>query len=117
MGMYDTLKGKCPSCGEEVELQSKAGLCLLGMYNLKKIPVEIANDLNLKFEEHQNKCEHCGTKFVLKVKKLPVTVKGKFVEVTDEIQKEIEERDEDYEDNGTDYSHLDPLDLDYDEDK
>jgi len=107
MGMYDSIRGKCPSCGEKVELQSKAGSCSLRMYDLKKIPVEIANDLNLNFQDHQNICENCGTRFVLKVKKLPITVKGKFVEVADEVQKEINERNDYYEYDDVDYSHLD----------
>lgn len=90
MGMFDSVKGNCPSCQKEVELQSKAGKRLLASYSLNKIPVEIAGDLNLKWDELQNKCEHCGAKFVLRVNNLPKTVEGEFVEVSDDLELEIE---------------------------
>ena len=46
MGMFDTVWTECPSCGRQIDWQSKAGECTLTEYTLKDIPAEIALDLN-----------------------------------------------------------------------
>lgn len=46
MGMFDSVIARCPKCGEKVEFQSKAGMCLLKEYNMNSVPPEIAQDLD-----------------------------------------------------------------------
>ena len=46
MGLYDSVRVKCPNCGSKLEFQSKAGDCTLNCFRLAKVPIEIANDLN-----------------------------------------------------------------------
>lgn len=56
MGMFDTVHVKCPACGEILELQSKAGHCILNEYNLDNVPAHIAGDLiNRELD-----CRYCG---------------------------------------------------------
>jgi hypothetical protein len=63
MGMFDIVRIKCPECGIETHLQSKAGHCLLSVYTQDAVPAEIAQDLNnLAFD-----CEACSTYLHLKV--------------------------------------------------
>lgn len=64
MGMFDSVVGKCPYCGTENELQSKAGECMLRSYNLDtadKVPIQIARDLHGSTET----CYSCGKPFTL----------------------------------------------------
>jgi hypothetical protein len=63
MGMFDSLYVKCPSCGEQVEFQSKRGACGLYRYNIYDVPIEIAVDL--KNETQQ--CDNCKNFVTLKV--------------------------------------------------
>lgn len=46
MGMFDSVYLKCPECGSQVELQSKAGECLLINYSRDNVPLNIAEDLD-----------------------------------------------------------------------
>lgn len=63
MGMFDTVRFKCPNCGEFVEYQSKAGRCMLNLYDEDAVPPEIARDLHGDIDD----CYHCGQEMVLKV--------------------------------------------------
>ncbi len=45
MGMFDRVWFKCPSCGEDVEVQSKAGNCFLSDFDQGSVPLEIAKDI------------------------------------------------------------------------
>lgn len=45
MGMYDSVRFKCPECGGEVEAQSKAGECVLGDFPPDHVPAVIAADV------------------------------------------------------------------------
>lgn len=56
MGMYDSVCGKCPACGTEVDFQSKAGKCLLREYNIGSVPVDIASDI----DGDEITCHFCG---------------------------------------------------------
>ena len=103
MGMFDSVIGKCPHCKKEVELQSKAGPCLLGVYDPKKVPVSIAQDLNKNLKDYNSTCHHCKEKFVL-LAPLKATVECKLVPLTPELEKEINEEKED---EGASYEHLD----------
>ncbi len=46
MGMFDSVFVRCPKCGEEVEFQSKAGVCELKRYSANNVPPEIAQDIS-----------------------------------------------------------------------
>lgn len=56
MGMFDSVMAKCPSCGGEVEFQSKAGRCNLDVYYTEDVPTEIAKDLSGQYEN----CRKCS---------------------------------------------------------
>jgi hypothetical protein len=46
MGMYDSVTFNCPSgCPDRLEVQSKAGPCLLGEIDQSEVPREIAEDV------------------------------------------------------------------------
>ena len=45
MGMYDTVYFDCPSCGERLEEQSKAGSCKLHKYFQSSVPASVADSL------------------------------------------------------------------------
>ena len=45
MGMYDSVIIDCPYCGENLEFQSKAGLCELQAFSSRDVPPDIAEDL------------------------------------------------------------------------
>lgn len=72
MGMFDSVLVKCPSCGKEVEFQSKARgwNCYLNSFRVNKVPEEIALDLDSSIEE----CT-CGTKIILKYRGMSKYVK------------------------------------------
>jgi hypothetical protein len=57
MGMFDSLRIKCKNCGNDLELQSKAGECVLRDYDIHSCPANIAMDLSGESKE----CENCGT--------------------------------------------------------
>lgn len=105
MGMFDSVKGKCPHCNKEIELQSKAGKCSLGVYDLNNVPITIANDLDREYDDYSNQCDHCGEKFVLITHNMPKFVQCSFVKYSEELidQKEKEREESD----GASYDHLD----------
>ena len=54
--MFDTITFYCPSCGKELEAQSKSGECLMYNYNMASVPIDVAQDCN---RHAPFKCE-CG---------------------------------------------------------
>ena len=46
MGCFDSVYADCPKCGEQIELQSKAGHCHLDSFPAYNVPVIIASDVN-----------------------------------------------------------------------
>lgn len=56
MGMFDTVHFNCPSCGQKLSEQSKAGGCDLRDYTMDSVPVSIAESLN----GHVEICSGCG---------------------------------------------------------
>lgn len=61
MGMFDRIWAKCPTCGEQVEFQSKAGRCVLADYAISSVPMGIAEAIDGDTEC----CPKCST--VIKV--------------------------------------------------
>ena len=59
MGMFDSVITKCPTCGQRMEFQSKAGERDLHEFNLSSVPPEIAIDLAENPIDCMNKCK-CG---------------------------------------------------------
>lgn len=55
MGMFDSVWFSCPRCDEQIEVQSKAGECVLSSINPNQVPVEIAKDI----ENEAVYCEKC----------------------------------------------------------
>lgn len=91
MGMFDSIRGKCPNCNKNVEIQTKLGECLLREYNLDKLPVDIATAIAWK-KNYIETCEHCNSKFMLQLD-IPAVISGKLVVVTDEVLDEIKKRE------------------------
>ena len=57
MGMFDSVLFDCPGCGTELDIQSKAGNCLLNRYRMPDIPPAIAGDIiNREVVCHNIKC-------------------------------------------------------------
>ena len=56
MGMFDWVDICCPSCGGLVRFQSKAGPCILDVYDEMSITASIGEDLNGEIKP----CEDCG---------------------------------------------------------
>lgn len=61
MGMYDTVLIPCPNCKAEQDEQTKAGDCLLNVYNINVLPPDIAD----RFAGREFHCDQCGTEFAL----------------------------------------------------
>jgi hypothetical protein len=77
MGMFDSVYVTCPSCGDTVEFQSKAGECCLSNYSINSVPIEIAAAL----EGESKQCD-CGEELTLWADILPRKVKM-FVQIKD----------------------------------
>lgn len=45
MGMFDTVEFTCPAYGSTIEVQSKAGPCILGRHSSREVPAAIAGDV------------------------------------------------------------------------
>jgi hypothetical protein len=56
--MFDSVYVQCPHCGEEVELQTKSGQCILGRYYLYNAPADVLLGI-----EGRNYCEKCDKPF------------------------------------------------------
>jgi NMD protein affecting ribosome stability and mRNA decay len=56
MGLFDRVMGRCPSCGEPMEFQSKAGDCILAEFDIVSVPAEVAKDMHGKGWQ----CNRCG---------------------------------------------------------
>jgi hypothetical protein len=69
MGCFDSVNIHCPKCDELIEVQSKAGKCLLDMYSSGEVPLVIAADI----EGREYTCQSCGCQFKL-VLNVPKTV-------------------------------------------
>lgn len=64
MGMYDTVIIKCWQCGEEIQLQSKSGDCILKVYKLEETPADVLGDI---IGETGN-CPNCGAIYKVNVR-------------------------------------------------
>lgn len=63
MGMFDTAWFVCPRCGEELDIQSKAGDCNLHDYNATYgVPEDIAIDI----EGELVYCPKCHKEYIVK---------------------------------------------------
>lgn len=60
--MFDTIELRCTACGQLIDMQSKAGECLLHCYPYYAVPCEIAKDLNGQTAQ----CENCGMLFTVR---------------------------------------------------
>lgn len=58
MGMFDSVYFTCPSCGSQLEEQSKSGLCLLQNYHQSSVPVEVISGMDTVIF-----CYHCFKKW------------------------------------------------------
>ena len=74
MGMFDHVEAKCPSCGEIIYEQTKAGPCCLNMYRIESMmDPEDANVVSGLYM----RCE-CGKQYEVVVDqppKIPVSLK------------------------------------------
>ena len=62
MGMFDSVFVSCPRCGEDNEIQTKNGKCILGRYDLVNAPPEVL--LGVK---GNHECDSCGEWFNINV--------------------------------------------------
>lgn len=46
MGMLDSVRGICPSCGSYHEFQSKGGPCEMSVHDLDDAPPDVMSDVN-----------------------------------------------------------------------
>lgn len=74
MGMFDSLFVKCPTCGKELEFQSKSGACALNRYTRKNLPISVA----VGIDGDIIKCEFCSDKFQIKCK-IPLVASFKLI--------------------------------------
>lgn len=63
MGCFDSVRVKCPSCGHDVEFQSKSGPCVLDSFTLEDAPEVVLEDVN---RHSPIECK-CGEKLVVVV--------------------------------------------------
>ena len=61
MGMFDTIYFKCPNCSEEMEAQTKGGLCICASYEHTSVPIDAACDCN---RHAPFTCHKCGGMWV-----------------------------------------------------
>ena len=62
MGVYNTVKVPCPSCGKEAYIQTKSGECDMITYRLDEAPSDDLPGLQDKWERCQ-----CGTTFEVEI--------------------------------------------------
>ena len=73
MGLYDSLYITCPSCGNEVEFQSKADAeRYFRSFTFDNVPSVILFDLNYRIEQ----CSKCLCSIQIQIEQVP---KGKAV--------------------------------------
>jgi hypothetical protein len=61
MGMYDSVMVPCPSCGKQVEFQSKEWDCQMDRWSLEEAPAKVKFDIM----NEPNHCEACDNWFAL----------------------------------------------------
>lgn len=77
MGMFDTVIFDCPTCGRKLDVQSKAGTCILDSFSQYSVPVEIAIDL----ENELVYCEKCDLEYkVIPKQEIIKTIEMELVE-------------------------------------
>ena len=59
MGLFDSVYFYCPECRGRLEIQSKAGACLLSSFSEDKVPLDISKDINGDWVF----CETCNRSF------------------------------------------------------
>jgi predicted RNA-binding Zn-ribbon protein involved in translation (DUF1610 family) len=75
MGMFDTVYVECPGCGEEVEMQTKTGPCLLGQYSLDSAPPEVL----LGVANEPECCPECFEEFIIRARVFTRAWTEKFI--------------------------------------
>jgi transcription elongation factor Elf1 len=61
MGMFDTVIFTCPACGGQVEVQSKAGECVLARIDPAFVPIAIAANIDGDVES----CDSCNESYTV----------------------------------------------------
>jgi NMD protein affecting ribosome stability and mRNA decay len=74
MGLFDSVYLACPKCGLSIEVQSKAGDCLMDSYSSDTVPKRIAVDI----DGDDAYCEGCGTSWRVAVKKMKPVYKARL---------------------------------------
>lgn len=59
MGMFDIVNFICPGCEDVLEIQSKAGECMLDRFYEDRVPPAIAEDI----EGEKIYCEKCDAEY------------------------------------------------------
>jgi len=77
MGMFDSVYFGCPHCGEQTEVQSKAGFCVLDNFYEDAVPTCIAQDL----DRERHFCKHCEKVFEVIMLGKPATLRMRAVKL------------------------------------
>ena len=65
MGMFDSVVFDCPACnGAVLEIQSKAGPCVLAVYSTGAVPPSVAESVI----EKSTCCQTCGAEVKLRLR-------------------------------------------------
>lgn len=72
MGMFDTVRLKCPYCLETVEEQTKSGPCMLDVFEFPNVPISVMLGI-----QGPTVCDHCGSLFNVEMIQEPKFAIGK----------------------------------------
>ena len=75
MGLFDTVNFWCPQCRAKIEVQSKAGSCLLAEIDERQVPLDIAADI----EGEEAWCKDCDGPFEVVRDERPPTTIGMYL--------------------------------------
>ena len=74
MGCFDSLYVKCPECDNELEFQSKSGICCQYSYTKSNIPIDVAIGIN----DDIVRCDFCKSRIKL-ICKIPKKTNIKLI--------------------------------------
>lgn len=73
MGVYDTIRIKCPICKSEYFAQTKGGECEMTLYELEDTPPDVLSDAN---RHAPYDCSKCGSYFEVDIQKRETVLSG-----------------------------------------
>lgn len=86
MSCFDTIRIRCPKCGEIVEFQTKIGNCWMEEYNQSRVPILLAAAIDGDVE----KCPNCHTEVVARFVNKITTVAMHGVDLKEDSENDTE---------------------------